>query len=92
MFNQHVEQLYEDAAQATKVHIIDQPYKIGVKEGLIYVSVFKLYKKYVNIEKEIMNKLDELSRLYPHLTIDYEQLHYAVDTQLGKPIRIGFTD
>lgn len=92
MLNPDVTALFAMVPMGSKVNVINQPYKIGVENGKVYLEAHKPLEGYAepNIEQLIQAFESEHKDL--KLAIDYSIVKMVISHHDGIPVQIGNTD
>jgi L,D-transpeptidase ErfK/SrfK len=93
LYPEHIEDLFNRVKIGTPVNIINQPYKIGVLDGVIYLEVHPYLDE--DGEHFSQNSLTEVVKFIIETTeknqyeIDWELVKDVVAEQKGIPVPIG---
>ncbi|MGH8120336.1 MAG: L,D-transpeptidase family protein, partial [Gammaproteobacteria bacterium] len=93
LYNHDIEDLFHRVKVNTPVNIINQPYKVGEKNGVIYLEVHP----HLDEDREHFSKNDitEVVKYIIEVTdelrykIDWDMVRKVVDESIGMPVAIG---
>jgi L,D-transpeptidase ErfK/SrfK len=93
MYNEDVESLYGRVPVGTPVHLVDQPYKVGWSDGVLYLEAHPPFGE--DAEGDVRHLTDmvqivlEATRQYPDYPIDWKRAEAEVQKPSGIPVPIG---
>jgi L,D-transpeptidase ErfK/SrfK len=95
MYAPDIERLYETVPVGTSVRIVNQPYKVGWKEGVLYVEVHPWLEgtpaEHLN-DTTLLNQLVKLHlREYLDYPVDWQAVEQARIEANGIPVAVGPT-
>lgn len=91
LYPEDIEELFPQVPMHTPVRIINQPYKIGTKDGVIYLEAHP----FLTEDKALFeNNLDSVSAILDknkdkNYNIDWELAYAAIKKPIGIPVAIG---
>ncbi|MGR9090246.1 MAG: L,D-transpeptidase family protein [Gammaproteobacteria bacterium] len=92
MYPKDVEQIFESVAVGTQVHIVNQPYKVGVAHGKVYLEV---HPHLAEDEDKFRDQFSHVVELIAARTqgfevqLNWRQLQTAIETKSGIPSVVG---
>jgi L,D-transpeptidase ErfK/SrfK len=93
MYPEHIEELYNHAANNTPVIIINQPYKVGWQEEQLYLEVHHPLElegsKQVNNRSHIIDTLASILQERSEVLIDWEKVDSVIKNSTGVPVMVG---
>ncbi len=93
LYPEHIEALFEEVEVGTVVRIINQPFKVGMKDGVLYLEVHPYLQEdqeqFANAFSQIVSRV--LARIGPdtRFEIDWELAREVTNAAQGVPIAIG---
>lgn len=88
LYPEDIKRLYENSPVKTPVHIINQPYLVGQRDGIIYVEAHKPSKESGTAElKKIYAKLRNIEKKSGH-TLDWRKIGRVIGEARGFPVPI----
>jgi len=92
LYPEDIAQLYKDVAINTRVQIVNQPYKIGVLNGIVYLEAHPLLAEahtgsnnnLTEVVKLVIKQLPE-----NQFVIDWSVVKTVIDDSNGMPVAIG---
>ena len=92
LYPEDIESLFSQVSLKTSVNIINQPYKIGVKENVIYLEAHPFLvedtEKFENNLTSVVALIVEVSK-DKHYELDWATAYNAINNPTGLPIAIG---
>lgn len=95
MLNEDVAEVYNNVEVGTKVTIVNQPFKIAVKDQNVFLEAHTpLYEESIAIEKQDFLPDAKIAiaaflEKHPHVTVDWNKVQKAVQEFSGIPVEIG---
>ncbi|MCS3902716.1 L,D-transpeptidase ErfK/SrfK [Methylohalomonas lacus] len=93
LYPEHIEALFEEVEVGTVVRIINQPFKIGMKDEVLYLEVHPHLQEdkdqFANAYSQIVSRV--LARIGPdtRFEVDWELAREVTEAAQGVPIAIG---
>jgi L,D-transpeptidase ErfK/SrfK len=92
LYPENVKMLFDETAINTPVVIVNQPYLIGQRDGVLYLEAHKPFEVSGAAELErMLAKLRKMARKLSH-TIDWNKVKEVVAEARGIPVAISETD
>ena len=92
LYPEDIEALFSEVALKTPVNIINQPYKIGVKDSVIYLEAHPFLdedvEKYENNLTSVVALIVEISN-EKNYELDWSKAYEAIGNPSGLPVAIG---
>jgi L,D-transpeptidase ErfK/SrfK len=92
LYPEDIESLFSQVSLKTSVNIINQPYKIGVKENVIYLEAHPFLvedtEKFENNLTSVVALIVEISKDRKY-ELDWDAAYNAINNPTGLPIAIG---
>ena len=92
LYPEDIEQLFAQVPLKTPVNIINQPYKVGVKDDVIYLEAHPFLnedtEKYQNNLTSVVSSVIKISE-YRDYEIDWAVAYEAINKPTGLPVAIG---
>ncbi len=92
LYPEDIEALFSEVALKTPVNIINQPYKIGVKDSVIYLEAHPFLvediEKYENNLTSVVALIIEISN-EKNYELDWSKAYEAIGNPSGLPVAIG---
>ncbi len=94
LYPEHIEELFSQVSVGTPVRIINQPYKVGLKDGVIYLEAHPHLKedaaKFKNAFTRIVDKVSARTDAQQgDYDIDWELARQVMQEARGVPVAIG---
>ncbi len=94
MYNEDISRLVWEAEKGTKVRIVEEPVKIGVENGLVWLQIHGQQEELTDEDRdelwrEAEDKVSEMQQTKPRVEINRSQLEKAVEAADGIPRRVG---
>jgi L,D-transpeptidase ErfK/SrfK len=93
MYNEDVESLYGRVPVGTPVHLVDQPYKVGWSDGVLYLEAHPPFGEDpdgdVRRLTDMVQFVLEATRQYPDYPVDWKRAEAEVQKPSGLPVPIG---
>ena len=93
LYPEDVELLFQQVPVGTAVHLVDQPYKAGWSDGVLYLEAYPPFGENrdgaVNHLAEMVPVVMEATRAYPDYPIDWRRAEAEVLDPTGMPVAIG---
>lgn len=92
LYPEDIEALFSEVTLKTPVNIINQPYKIGVKDGVIYLEAHPFLQE---DSEQYQNNLTSVVGLLINMAggrdyeMDWDKAHKAINQPTGLPVAIG---
>ena len=88
LYPEDIKKLFKNTPVKTPVHIVNQPYLVGQRDGIVYMEVHKASKKSEAIElKKAYAKLKNIEKKSGY-TLDWEKVKEVVAEARGFPVAI----
>lgn len=95
MYPKDVESIFQMVSLGTQVAIVNQPYKVGLSHGAVYVEIHPHLEEdndifrdeFTHVVNLVLAKTGELD-----VTLDWQALRSAIKNKSGMPAKIGFTE
>ncbi len=92
LYPEDIEALFSEVALKTAVNIINQPYKIGVKDSVIYLEAHPFLdedmEQYENNLTSVVSLIVEISN-EKNYELDWSKAYEAIGNPSGLPVAIG---
>jgi L,D-transpeptidase ErfK/SrfK len=92
LYPEDIEALFAEVAIKTPVNIINQPYKIGVKNSVIYIEAHPFMvedsEQYENNLTSVISLITDLSKGQDY-ELDWSAAYGAINSPSGLPVAIG---
>ena len=94
LYPEHIEQVFAQVDVGTSVRIINEPYKVGVKDDMIYLEAHPHLQEdaaqFHNAFSQIVNKVQARTQVQPgRYEIDWELARQVMEEAHGLPVAIG---
>jgi L,D-transpeptidase ErfK/SrfK len=86
LYPEDIPKLFQLVTIGTRVTIVRQPVKVGVKNNEVYIEVHKSKNKLINYFKEAIQLLSKKNLLK---RVSTEKLYYALSKKRGIPVKIS---
>ena len=93
LYPEDIETLYAQVPVGTPVHLVDQPYKVGWNDGVLYLEAHPPFGE--DREGEVTNLTDmvqvvmDATRTYPDYPVDWKRAEAEILKPSGVPVPIG---
>jgi L,D-transpeptidase ErfK/SrfK len=88
LYPEDIKRLYENIPVKTPVRIINQPYLVGQRDGIIYIEAHKPFEEFGNAElKKAYAKLRNIEKKSGH-TLDWKKVGKVIGEARGFPVPI----
>ena len=92
MYPKDIARVYEGASVGTSVRIVNQPYKVGIALGRVYLEVHPhldedrdlFSEQYAHVAKLILTRVDDHK-----VNLFWPQIRQAVEQKTGIPLAVG---
>ncbi|GHC25276.1 L,D-transpeptidase family protein [Aidingimonas halophila] len=90
LYPENIEYLYENLPNNTQVRIINEPFKVGWSDDMLYVQSYPLLKDDDIAFEPIINAVDAVDDVMKEADgdsppVDYARVRYAIDASRGQP-------
>ncbi len=93
MYNEDVETLYSRVPVGTSVHLVDQPYKVGWSDGVLYLEAHPPFGEEPEGEARHLTDMVQVvldaTRQFPDYPVDWKKAEAEVLKPSGLPVPIG---
>jgi len=93
MYPEHIEELYNLVSVNTPVTIVNQPYKVGWKDEMLYLEVHHPLELDGVVQEGnrtgVVDKLTSILEELPEVLIDWNRVDRAIKNATGVPVLVG---
>ena len=89
LYPEDMETLFEHADVGTQVTLVDQPYKLGVSGGALYLESHAVASARDPLRRRIQHRIDQWEREQPGRKIDRATVRRALDEATEVPVKIS---
>ncbi|PAV25520.1 L,D-transpeptidase ErfK/SrfK [Tamilnaduibacter salinus] len=94
MYNDDIASIIYDVSKGTPVRFIDQPVKVGISQGKVWLEVHRSGESLGASEKDrlwrsVMTEMDKLLGKHPDIEFRRAAVELAIDQAEGVPVMVG---
>ncbi len=87
LYPEHISQLFEETPVGTRVEIVHEPVKIGIKQGRIYLEVHPdLYSPHRDLTRRVHGLIRQAGLMQ---AVVWEKVRRCIDKKNGLPVLVG---
>lgn len=93
LYPEHIEELFQQVEVGTAVRIINQPYKVGLHNGLVYLEAHPYLEEdseqFTDNFNHVVELLSKRTEAAGNFEIDWELVRQVMDESAGMPVAVG---